>query len=64
MPAVDPPNFLAPAEAEVLSETGEGLGGLILIVRDGRLSCLEIYTWGDPAPLPPIDRIRPYLVQS
>lgn len=53
---------LAPGEAEVLSADGESMGGLIVFARDGYLSCMEIYTWGDPAPLPSLERIRPYVV--
>jgi hypothetical protein len=55
---------LAPGEAAVMSETGEEVGGLIVFVRKGYLSCLEIYTFGDPAPLPPLDRIRPYVADG
>ena len=55
---------LAPGEAVVLSETGEVVGGLVVFVRAGYLSCMEIYTFGDPAPLPPLDRIRPHVVNG
>lgn len=55
---------LAPGEAEVFSETGDPEGGLILFVRDGYVSCLEIYSHGEPAPLPPVDRIRPYVIEG
>jgi hypothetical protein len=53
---------LAPGEAEVLSESGVSEGGLIVFVRDGYLSCLEIYSHGEPLALPVVDRIRPYLM--
>lgn len=55
---------LAPGEAEVLSAAGTSEGGLILFVRDGYISSLEIYSWGEPAALPPVDRIRPYVVEG
>jgi hypothetical protein len=55
---------LAPGEAEVFSETGEPEGGLILFVRDGYVTCLEIYSHGEPAALPPVDRIRPYVIEG
>ena len=55
---------LAPGEAEVLSEAGASEGGLILFVRDGYLSCLEIYSHGEPAALPPVDRIRPHVIEG
>ena len=62
---VGPVNFstaLAPSEAAVHDETGQEIGGLILFVRDGYASGLEIFTWEDPAPLPPVERIRTYIV--
>jgi hypothetical protein len=39
--------------------------GLIVFVRDGRLSCLEYYFSEDPPPndFPPTDLIRPYAEQ-
>lgn len=55
---------LAPGEAEVLSETGEPEGGLIVFVRDGYLSSLEVYSYGGPAALPSVDRIRPYVIED
>jgi hypothetical protein len=53
---------LAPGEAEVLSETGASEGGLIVFVQDGYLSCLEIYSYGEPAALPAAERIRPHVI--
>ena len=50
-----------PDEAEVFTEDGESIGGLILFARDGYLSCLEIYNWGDPVPLPRLDQISPFV---
>ncbi len=53
-----------PGEAEVLDPAGKSVGGLILFARDGYLSCLEIYTWTDPLPLPRLDAIRPYVNEA
>ena len=52
---------LIPGEAAVTGPNGEPLGGLIAFARDGYLSCLEIYSIGDPAPLPQLDQIRPFV---
>ena len=44
----------SPAEVEgrVLDAKGEDVGGLLLFVRDGLLSSLEVYSYYDPLPLP------------
>ncbi|MEM9467521.1 MAG: hypothetical protein AAGA90_19255 [Actinomycetota bacterium] len=47
-------------EAHVVNTKGEIVGGLILFARHGYLSCLEIYTYGDPAPLPDLEYVRPF----
>ena len=50
-----------PGEAHVLDDRGDVIGGLLLFARNGYLSALEIFTFGDPGPLPSADRIRPYI---
>ena len=45
-------------EAEVEADPP---GGLILFAKDGYLSCLEVYSYGDPLPLPTPAEIRPYV---
>ncbi len=47
-----------PAEAAVLDDTGDEVGGLILFLDAGRLSYMEIYSYADPLPLPPVERVR------
>jgi hypothetical protein len=63
-PAATVTGALAPGEAEVVSAEGDSVGGLIVFVHHGYLSCLEIYTWGEPAPLPSPERIRPYVIRG
>ena len=36
-----------PAEAEVRNEDEEHLGGIIVFLKDGYLSLLEVYSFGD-----------------
>ncbi len=43
-------------EGDVLNEDGEAVGGLLLVVGDGRLSDLEVWSVGDPLMLPPVER--------
>ncbi|MEV5962747.1 hypothetical protein AB0L70_13350 [Kribbella sp. NPDC051952] len=44
----------SPAEVEgrVLGADGVDIGGLLLFVRDGLLSSLEVYSYDEPLPLP------------
>lgn len=44
----------SPAEVEgrVLGADGEDIGGLLLFVKDGLLSSLEVYAYDEPLPLP------------
>lgn len=51
----------ARGEAEVIDSSGQSIGGLILFAREGYLSCLEVYTSGDAAPLPTPAEIRPFV---
>jgi hypothetical protein len=65
--AVDPEAPAAPSEvsivpngAAVLGEGGDEIGGVLVLLDDGRLATLEIYSYGDPiAAFPPADRLRP-----
>jgi len=45
-------------EGDVLDESGNPVGGLLLFLDDGRLSDLEVWSVGDPLPLPPVERAR------
>lgn len=45
-------------EGDVLDEHGDAVGGLLLFVDDGRLHDLEVWSVGDPLPLPPLERTR------
>jgi hypothetical protein len=47
-------------DAVVLSEVGEGIGGVLLFVNDGYLSTLEVYDYrgGPILPFPSVDRLR------
>ena len=47
-----------PVEGTVLAADGTVAGGLLLSVHDGRLSCLEVYSFDDPLPLPDPERVR------
>lgn len=46
-----------PCEGLLVDETGADIGGLILFVRDGLLSSLEVYSYQDPLPLPDLDQV-------
>jgi hypothetical protein len=46
------------AEGDVLDADGEAVGGLLLFLDDGRLLDLEVYSFGDPLQLPPVERTR------
>ena len=41
----------------VTNESGDVIGSLILFVKDGLLSSLEIASWSDPLPLPRFDHV-------
>jgi hypothetical protein len=49
----------SPAEAEgrVLGADGEAIGGLLLFLKDGLLSSLEVYSYDEPLPLPEPRRV-------
>ena len=49
-----------PVEGEVVGPGGEPIGGLLVFLDDGRLAGLEVYSFGDPLPLPPADQVRWY----
>ncbi|MCW2929715.1 MAG: hypothetical protein JWM19_677 [Actinomycetia bacterium] len=48
----------APREGTVLGPNGEQAGGLLLFLHHGLLQSLEIYSYDDPLPMPPPDRVR------
>lgn len=49
----------SPAEVEgrVLDEQGQDIGGLLLFLRNGRLSSLEVYSHDEPLPMPELCRV-------
>ncbi len=47
-----------PAEAAVLDDAGEEIGGLLLFLDAGRLSYMEVYSYFDPLPLPLVEHVR------
>jgi hypothetical protein len=48
-----------PNEATVLDAHGEAMGGVLVFVRDGHLTQLEVYGYGEEpiSPFPPVDRL-------
>jgi hypothetical protein len=51
-----------PAEAEVVGEDEQPVGGVIVFLKDGYLSGLEIYSHGAPiSEWPATDKLRPYV---
>ena len=50
----------SPAEVEgrVLGADGEDIGGLLLFLKDGLLSSLEVYSYDEPLPLPELSRAK------
>ena len=48
----------APREGIVLDTAGEVAGGLLLFLRNGLLQSLEVYSHGDPLPMPVPGRVR------
>lgn len=47
-----------PREGIVLDATGGVVGGLLLFLRNGLLQSLEVYSYGDPLPMPVPERVR------
>jgi len=49
-----------PNQATILTADGEAVGGLLVFIRDGCLSMLEVYNYcGEPiSPLPPTERLQ------
>jgi hypothetical protein len=48
-----------PVEAEVVSDDGEPVGGVLLFVKDGRLDGLELYSYDrTPSTWPPMRLLR------
>ena len=53
------PDDRYPLEATVVNAAGRVVGGLLLFVHDGRISCLEVYPLDDdPMPMPSVDRVQ------
>jgi hypothetical protein len=56
LPQGDPPRSAAkspaPSEGRVRDPAGEEVGGLLLLVRHGLLTSLEVYSYFEPLPLP------------
>jgi hypothetical protein len=46
-----------PVDGLVTSPDGVEAGGLILFVRDGMLQSLEVYSHGEPLPLPRLEQV-------
>ncbi|MGW5365472.1 hypothetical protein [Actinopolymorpha pittospori] len=44
-------------EGRVLDADGNDIGGLLLFLKDGRLSSLEVYSYDEPLPLPDLGRV-------
>lgn len=47
-----------PNEATILDAHNEPIGGVLVFVRDGYLSQLEVYGNEPISPFPPVDRLR------
>jgi hypothetical protein len=48
-----------PVEAEVLDSEGEVIGGVIVLLRDGLLDDVDVYSAsGSPLPMPRLDQLR------
>jgi hypothetical protein len=48
-----------PLEGTVVGAGGEPVGGILLFAHDGRLSCLEVYSFADdPLPMPGPEQVR------
>ena len=48
---------VAPVEGTVLDTDGAPVGGVLLFAEAGRLSRLEVYSYGDPIPLPAAEQV-------
>jgi carbon monoxide dehydrogenase subunit G len=46
-----------PVEGVVNDAAGNAVGGLLCFVSEGRLSALEVYSYGDPLPLPSLEEV-------
>ena len=47
----------APVEGTIRSADGRPIGGVLLFVEDGRLARLDITSYGDPLPVPPVEQV-------
>jgi hypothetical protein len=48
----------APVEGLIVEPGGNGVGGLILFLKDGYLASLEVYAYGiEPLPLPALETV-------
>ena len=47
----------ASVEGTVRDADGDPIGGVLLFVEQGRLSRLDVYSYGDPIPLPAPERV-------
>ena len=45
------------AEADLNDAAGEPVGGVLLFVRGGFVDRLEVYSYFDPLPMPPPERL-------
>jgi len=48
----------APVEGTVQDADGQPIGGVLLFVEDGRLARLDVTSYGDPLPVPPVAQVR------
>ena len=48
----------APTEGRVRNAAGDDVGGLLLFIRHGLLESLEVYSYDEPLPLPPVEQVE------
>jgi hypothetical protein len=53
-----PPATPLPVVGEVLDDDGSVVGGVLAFVRNGRLVDIEVFSLGDPLPLPDVAHVR------
>jgi hypothetical protein len=44
-------------EGRVVDVDGQAIGGLLLFLREGLLSSLEVYSYDEPLPMPNLDQV-------
>ncbi|MDJ0767491.1 MAG: hypothetical protein QNJ12_01815 [Ilumatobacter sp.] len=56
--SLDPGVSIFDVDAEIVDENGATVGGMTLLIRNGRLHDVDVHTWLDPLPFPTVEEVR------